>query len=219
MKTKNQKKGMTLVELLVAMTIFTTATTIAIGSFVAVSRIRMVTLNMKETQQKVRITLEMINRYARQADRVSVRPGELGEADKRVYMIFKESSLTERYGASFLIGTDGDNKGKIIYFNCSGSLINLATVDYCSDWGTGIAILGGRTVRVNNTSYFKLNSDIKANGNTISPISGSTNGGYYDSPTLLTSLESYVGSNSGSDPYYNSDYFKIISKVILENVK
>ncbi|MDD3481152.1 MAG: prepilin-type N-terminal cleavage/methylation domain-containing protein, partial [Patescibacteria group bacterium] len=66
------KKGFSLVEIVVAMGIFIVVMTLAVGAFVTVSRMKGLTSTMKESQQKVRIAMEMMTRLARQAEKVSV---------------------------------------------------------------------------------------------------------------------------------------------------
>lgn len=67
-----QKKGVTLIEVMVAMGIFTVIAAMAIAVFVSVLNLKTMSSNMKESQQKLRITLEMVTRLARQANKIIV---------------------------------------------------------------------------------------------------------------------------------------------------
>lgn len=69
-----KKKGTTLIEIIVAMTIFLVVVTIAVGAFVTVSRMKALTSTMKNTQQKTRIAIEMLSRLSRQAEKATVSP-------------------------------------------------------------------------------------------------------------------------------------------------
>lgn len=104
------KKGVTLVELIVAMAIFLVVVTIAISAFVVISRTKGLSSTMKESQQKTRIALEMITRLSRQAQKVSV------SMDGKVldlYFDLKDNPTATR----FKIRDDG------LYFSqCSGNL-------------------------------------------------------------------------------------------------
>lgn len=70
-----RKKGMTLVEVTVAMAIFVTITTLVVGAFVTVTRMKSLTSVMRESQQKIRVANEMVTRLSRQANAVTVADG------------------------------------------------------------------------------------------------------------------------------------------------
>jgi len=67
-----RRRGMTLVELMVAMSIFMIVMTLGIGGFVSISRTRILVGNMKDSQQKLRVANEMVIRYAKQAEYVKL---------------------------------------------------------------------------------------------------------------------------------------------------
>lgn len=66
------KKGMTIIEIMVGMTIFLVVVTLAVGAFVSVSRMRALTNTMKESQLKMRIANEMLSRHLKEANAVEV---------------------------------------------------------------------------------------------------------------------------------------------------
>jgi prepilin-type N-terminal cleavage/methylation domain-containing protein len=126
-KTKN---GFTLVELIVAMGIFLVVITLAVGAFVAVSRLKALTSTMKEVQQKTRIAIEMISRLSRQANKVIVSYDKID--DKKILeLYFNLNNENPDYGNRFVIQDE-----ELLMYEC-------ATVGTtCSDWGTGNSILG-----------------------------------------------------------------------------
>lgn len=68
----NNDKGMTLIELLVAMAIFLIVTTISVGGFVSLIRLQTESRTMTDVQQNGRIALEQLTRLSRQADKVTI---------------------------------------------------------------------------------------------------------------------------------------------------
>lgn len=108
------KKGVTLVELLVAMAIFLIIVTIVVGAFTSVSRMKALTSTMKESQQKTRIALEMITRLSRQAEKVVVsNNGKIVD----LYFNIEETDATNILGSRFEI-----SGSELLYGECSGSL-------------------------------------------------------------------------------------------------
>lgn len=63
---------MTIVELLVAMTIFVIVITLAIGGFVAISRLSSQAYTMTNVQQNGRTLIEQLTRLSRSADEVNI---------------------------------------------------------------------------------------------------------------------------------------------------
>ena len=63
---------MTLIELIVAITLFIVVVTLAIGGFVAVSRLKTLVMDMKNTQQKARLIYETVYRSAKEANKVTI---------------------------------------------------------------------------------------------------------------------------------------------------
>lgn len=66
-----RKQGFTLIEFIVATSIFVVVMTVAIGSFVALTKVKIQMINNKNTQQKGRIATEEIMRYAKEANAVT----------------------------------------------------------------------------------------------------------------------------------------------------
>lgn len=71
-KALKNKKGMTIVELMVAMTIFVIVITLAVGGFVAISRLSSQAYTMTNVQQNGRILIEQLTRLSRSADEVNI---------------------------------------------------------------------------------------------------------------------------------------------------
>jgi prepilin-type N-terminal cleavage/methylation domain-containing protein len=69
------KRGMTIIELIVAITLFVTVITLVLGSFVSISRTKLLVSSMKESQNKIRLISEMITRFGKEADRAKVTEG------------------------------------------------------------------------------------------------------------------------------------------------
>jgi prepilin-type N-terminal cleavage/methylation domain-containing protein len=104
------KKGVTLIELVVAMAIFLVVVTLAIGAFVTISRFKGLSSTMKESQQKTRIALEMITRLSGQAQKLSVE----NSGDKLI-LYFKNTSNV------FTTTTFEITDGKLLYSECPGT--------------------------------------------------------------------------------------------------
>ena len=98
------KKGMTIVEVIVAMGIFITVVTLAVGGFVALLRLQRKSLIMRETQQNSRIALEIMAKDARQATTVTpsgstltlIMPG----GTPITYALNGSNQITRRVGAA-----------------------------------------------------------------------------------------------------------------------
>lgn len=84
------KKGFTLIEFIVSITIFAVVMTVAIGSIVSLSRMKSVIINMKNTQQKSRSVVEYISRFAKEANGISVLD------KKEVVLRYKEAGATDK---------------------------------------------------------------------------------------------------------------------------
>lgn len=118
-KIKHQK-GMTLIELVVAMAIFMLVITIAVGSFVSVLRLQTQTQTMTDVQQNGRIVLEQITRLATQAEEVDKYGGANSDLNKIAF----------RNGANWICfeGDTGVIK-KYTTFNCTGSYFILTSTE------------------------------------------------------------------------------------------
>lgn len=73
--TLSQSKGMTIVELLVAMTIFVIVVTLAVGGFVAITRLSSQTYTMTNVQQNGRTLIEQLTRLSRSAEEIRIGEG------------------------------------------------------------------------------------------------------------------------------------------------
>jgi prepilin-type N-terminal cleavage/methylation domain-containing protein len=186
------KRGVTLIELVVSMAIFLVVSTLAIGAFVTATRMRSMTGNMRESQQKMRVSYETITRLARQANKVVVSSNK---KTLELYFNTKTGPITAaRF--SFEPGTDGNITIK--YYDGCGSL-NAALVS-CSSWNTPIDMLGGSVY--------------------LDPASGATSftkvaGSLY--PTLKLHLEGRIGKLNGS--VYFSDKITVDTTVLLEGIR
>jgi len=151
-----RKRGLTLIELMVAMTIFVTVMTLSVGGFVAISKSRATIGTMKETQQKVRIANEMIVRYAKQADYVKI-----STAGDTLDLYFDFSSDVLRSAKRFeLSRTDQD----LVYYECKPLSFDPIS-KLCTDWsGSRSSLLGG------NTKGVYLN--VPASGEKVFSLSG-----------------------------------------------
>lgn len=69
---KDKTKGFSIVEALVAMAIFVTVITLAVGGFVTSVRLQRKALIMRTTQQNARNAIEIISKDARQAKSISI---------------------------------------------------------------------------------------------------------------------------------------------------
>lgn len=66
------KRGITLIELIVAMAIFLVVITLAVGGFLSLLRLQTQTQTMTDVQQNGRIAIEQITRLARQAESLEI---------------------------------------------------------------------------------------------------------------------------------------------------
>ncbi len=71
-KLIKNERGITIIELMVAMTIFVIVLTLSVGAFVSLIRLQSQTEIMTDTQQNGRIALEQITRLSRQAKTVEI---------------------------------------------------------------------------------------------------------------------------------------------------
>lgn len=201
-----RKKGITLIEVMVSMGLFAVLATIIIGAFVMILNMKTLVNNMKESQQKTRMALEIISRLARQTNRPEISD-TTGMGDPTngignvVIFYFPQQPPAvppdppEPPATKFTIGT-------IV----PGAKVTLYSQE-CIAWTSGTCnptgwtspneLLGG-LISLEQT-YFVLSGTPPANPPTLSIIlNGSING---------------INTN----PYYSND-FKIDNKVIMENL-
>jgi Tfp pilus assembly protein PilW len=136
-----RKKGFTIFELMVSMTIFITFSTVVIGAFVSMTRLKSLSGTMRESQQKIRVSMEMISRLARQTDEIILPTAN----EARMY--FDDNGT--RTASKFVI--DNTNR-TIYYYECSQISAN-----YCTQWNNGnpgTDLFGGR-IQVNSGSFVR----------------------------------------------------------------
>lgn len=110
MRYLKEEKGITLVELIVAMGIFLVVVTIAVGAFVSLIRLQSQSENMTSVQQNGRIALEQVTRLGRQAESVNI----LGSGDLEA-LGFSIS------GTKICFGEDNGRLKKYDDYNIAGS--------------------------------------------------------------------------------------------------
>lgn len=106
------KKGFSLIEVVLSLGLFTLSASLIIGAFVAVSRIKSTTADIREAQQKSRIAIEMITRLSRQAEKVIVT-----NEGKDLELHFNLNNENEAMRAIFRLKDNG-----IFYGDCSGGI-------------------------------------------------------------------------------------------------
>jgi len=150
-----KKRGMTLIELMVAMSIFVIVMTLAIGGYVSISKTRILMGNMKDSQQKVRIANEMIIRYARQAEYI-----KLASDGSTVELYFDvdtgETPSAKKFERSRILNTEPYD---LLFYECADGT---PVARSCTDWGLGTSLLGGSTSNISlinpetNPNIFQL---------------------------------------------------------------
>lgn len=148
-----KKKGLTLIELIVAMTLFVVVATLAIGGFVSITKVKILVSSMKNSQQKIRIANEMITRYAKQAEAISLDP-----SGNWIEMYFDVGDTNDS-ARKFVLS--GSSSYDLLYYECASASLTQTT---CSNWGTGTSLLGssvgsGGTVSIANSGIFSLNAN------------------------------------------------------------
>lgn len=143
------KKGMSLVELVVAVSIFIVVTTISVGGFVAISKTKALISNMKESQQRMRTAGEMISRYARQAEKIKMYDLISGNKYRTIELYFDLDDPGARSGVRF---ATSPTSGVLNFWQCSS--INTETLDCDGDNWTFVTNLFG----VYSTNSFKLSA-------------------------------------------------------------
>jgi type II secretory pathway pseudopilin PulG len=190
-----KKKGATLVEVVVAMGLFAILATVIVGAFVVVLNMKALTSTMKETQQKLRMALEITSRLGRQAKNIKVlngnQPSTTGVGDT-LELYFENNQATK-----FVIGRV-NNLGKRTLYTQDCITVN----DYCSSWSQPNDLLGGEITLVDPLNGVQNRSEFAADvsaGNT---------------PTLTLRL---YGRIDNANTYYSND-FNIENVIILESL-
>lgn len=129
-KVLKRDNGVTLVELIVAMTIFLVVITIAVGGFVSLVRLQGQTEAMTDVQQNGRIVMEQLTRLSRQSSAVNINTG-VGEIDQIVFKDRDSNYICITVDISE-IDAQGKNTMKIkkyINDNCTGGGLTLTSSD------------------------------------------------------------------------------------------
>jgi type II secretory pathway pseudopilin PulG len=109
------KRGMTIIELIVAITLFVTVITLVLGSFVSISRTKLLVSSMKESQNKIRLISEMITRFGKEADRAKVTEG--GRVVE-FYFYKKDNVSGETSEVSKKMFKLADGGESLVYYSC-----------------------------------------------------------------------------------------------------
>jgi len=168
------KKGATLVELVVAMGIFTVVAALAVGAYVTVSRMKSLSGAMRESQQKIRYATEYITRLSKQADRVIIEPG-----GTVLVLYFNSSDVARRDAAKFEIsGTS------LLYSDHCSTFSGIN----CTEFVTGKSLLSTDTVLKSGSLFSKIAENGKAELQvTLNGEYGvAANGPYYNDNFSLT---------------------------------
>ena len=142
------KKGFTLIELVVAMTIFITVMTLAIGGFITILRSRMIIGNMKDSQQKIRVVSESISRFAKEAEYVQIPTGA-GRSipiDGDTLVMYFDSYTVAKKFKLVPLSTPIDGQYDLQSFDCVTFTSNV-----CTTWGTGTSLLGTKVRMISDT--------------------------------------------------------------------
>lgn len=186
------KRGMTIIEVLVAMTIFMIVVTLVVGAFVTVVRMKALTSNMKESQQKARIATELVTRLSRQAEKVQI----IGTDTLDLFFNIDASNpQATRFKITPRAGSTTDYT--LDMYDCK----SFSGV-HCADWGTAVDLLGG----VYNLDPTKSHFERVLAGGAL-PIP----------PSIAVVFDGKITGLNGSG-YYNDD-FKIDTEVMLEGIK
>jgi len=114
----NNTRGITLLELIVAMTIFLVVITLAVGGFVSLIRLQSQTQTMTDVQQNGRIAIEQITRLARQAESVDIS----GTGDIQQIVFDSANCFT-------VVTVDGVNRLKKFDSDCTSNGLTLSSDD------------------------------------------------------------------------------------------
>jgi len=196
-RLKNKKKkGMTLVELMVSMAIFTVVTSLAIGAFVTILNMRVMAGNMKNTQQKVRVAVETITRIAKQAEKVE-KTGPSKYQTLTLYFNLSDAPTAVRFSTKWVIDHED-----VLYSRCDNIILDPISGYICgtsdANWEVPLDLFEGEdAIKVTDAEF-----DIE---NTYPP-------------KLMFTLTGEILPHNISKAYYN-DEINIETKIILENIK
>lgn len=141
------KRGVTLIELVVAMSLFAVISTLAIGAYVTVTNMKALTASMRESQQKMRIATETITRLAKQADIVIIGAGG-SELD--LYFNTKGTPSATR----FIIGTNANGNKRLE--QSTECLSPLTTSLNCTQWSQPVSMLSENLELTTGSAFSKI---------------------------------------------------------------
>ncbi len=199
-KLAKTKKGITLVELLVSMTIFVIVTTLSVSAFMTTLQMKAMGSNMKNSQQKIRIALETVTRLSRQADKV-----EAQDNGKTLKLYF--SSLSPKSAYKFVFYDPASSDGSLYLYKC---VTVVEASGSCSD-----ANWNNADPRSYAQDLFGGLNNLKLTNSVEGVNSFVLEGGL--PPTLDININGKIPTSSGK-AFYN-DSIKINTEVFLENVK
>lgn len=194
------RKGMTLVEVMVSITLFSIVLLVCVRAFIQMNNLRAIGLNARESQQKLRLGIEMMSRYARQADKVVISGTSCGNNCSEIAMYFNINQAANRYGVKFQVNPS--NNGGLVYFECPMT----SAQTECTSWGTGQNLLG---------SYLKLMPPSGFVKNEVVDLSTGSDPQIAMPPSLSIYLK---GVMSQGNLFYQRT-FNVDTRVILENIK
>lgn len=199
---KISKKGTTLVELIVAMAIFTVVSSLAISSFITVMRMKELGTNMKNSQQKARVALEQITRLARQADKVEITTSG-GNYALKLYFLASTTKSAVKFSFYSTNWAEANNPtGTIYYDSCQTMSGNTCSdADWAASYNAGQDLFGGQGI-------LKLYNATVVNKFEIDDVLP---------PTLNISINGKIPG--GSNNAFFSDSMVINTKAIMENIK
>jgi prepilin-type N-terminal cleavage/methylation domain-containing protein len=128
-----KKRGFSLTELIVSVTIFVIVVTLAVGGIASVSRTKMLIASMKESQQKTRVITEILTRYGKEAIYVTV-------SDRRVDYIFEDKAggASVKSAKSYIISGTAPNYNSLKYYSCNSTAVDPITDTIILDVSTSI---------------------------------------------------------------------------------
>ncbi len=150
-----KRRGMTIIELVVAITLFTVVVTLAIGGFVAVSRMKTLMVDMKDTQQKARLIYETVYRFAKEADTVSVSPNQ----SQLVLDYYNDLGVRE-LRKFFELGSGSSTS--FMYYSCEGANDFVADKSSCTreELLAGTKTSAYEITKISGNGYFDYNKSI-----------------------------------------------------------
>lgn len=199
------KRGITLIEVVVAMGLFAVISTIIVGAFVMVLNMKALTSTMKETQQRLRTTIEATSRLARQAKSVKVTnlDGEIKTSGNVVELVFDNNTATK-----FSVRPAEDFASTQRYTLYSEDCVTYETNTCVSGWANENDMLAGN-ISLNPTPGPDEDEALDQD-KVFTKFTGSVG----ITPTLSIKLFGKIDNNNS---YYSND-FKIDNVVILESI-